>query len=271
MGRLCWTAALCTMLAAGCRTSDPGEARQADWRRVCACLAPSTPTDLCSAPNAALAQRLSALAGVARASVVTIAVQRRDSAAAGTSLAGAIDGGSGFAIAPGWILTCEHVVRGAGDIRVLTPDGRGCRPRSVHVLTGRDLALLEIPDLGRRSIPALTLAETSGPLRRVAGSGVVLIGAPPTHDGPAIARAGVVIGSASMQARLDPAGTRDYSHMIESTAPAEPGCSGGPILDETGRVVGVAAAADTTARRSYALPLDAATVHEISRYTRDKP
>lgn len=140
--------------------------------------------------------------------------------------------GAGFAVAPGLLLTAAHVVEGVGEVDVLLRDGRTFRGEVVErAAGGLDLALVRIP----ASPPILELAP-SAPLRP--GSMVATVGHP---DGSRF-----VLGTGHIaQAQGDGA---DAS-LVRLQLPLRPGSSGGPVVDRTGRVVGVVAlgAPDTVA------------------------
>jgi len=95
---------------------------------------------------------------------------------------------------------------------------------------------------------------------------VVAVGCAPTDR----IRAGILTSAdASLQVQLDPTGQCRYGGLLESTVPIEPGFSGGPLLDRTGRLIGlnVALAGRGLTQRSYAVPFTAATRAAIASLT----
>jgi S1-C subfamily serine protease len=160
--------------------------------------------------------------------------------------------GTGFAIAGGRIVTNQHVVDGAEEVVVRL---RGRRVRS-HVLgsdASTDLAILRLPRERARSLRTLTLGQ-SADVRP--GDTAIAIGNP-----FGLARtltAGVVSAVGRRITAPDGARIRD---AIQTDAAVNPGNSGGPLLDERGRVIGVIAQSRGDGL-SFAVPID--TLRRIS-------
>jgi S1-C subfamily serine protease len=137
--------------------------------------------------------------------------------------------GSGFAAAPDTIVTNAHVVAGADTIRVKRPDGE-IRDATVVAFDGaRDLAVLEVPDLGQQ------------PLERAAaelGDDGIVIGYPGGQDTPRVAPARV-------EDRRNAVGRDIYGRertereVLFLSADLRQGDSGSPVIDQQGRVTGV--------------------------------
>jgi S1-C subfamily serine protease len=145
--------------------------------------------------------------------------------------------GSGVVIREdGTILTNLHVVAAAdhGRLIVSFADGSESEARVLQALPNKDLAVirpLRIPD----DLTPATLAS-SRDLQQ--GDLVVAVGFP-FGIGPSVS-AGVVSG-------LDrefrsPDGTRSLSGLIQFDAAANPGSSGGPLVNRLGEVVGIVTA-----------------------------
>ncbi|HEU5283452.1 MAG TPA: serine protease, partial [Burkholderiales bacterium] len=136
--------------------------------------------------------------------------------------------GSGFAVAPGVVVTNAHVVEGCRALRVLHGEqARGGRVLAID--REQDLAAVQ-SDL---AVPAV-LALRASPALRV-GESVVAFGFPLTGS---LSREGnLTTGNVSALA-----GLRDDARYLQITAPVQPGNSGGPLLDEGANVVGVIAA-----------------------------
>ena len=131
----------------------------------------------------------------------------------------------------GVILTNIHVVEGAKRIAVTFAEGL----ESDAVVTGTrpedDLAVLQaatIPD----DLQAATLQSTSG---LAPGDYVTAVGFP-FGIGPSVS-SGVVSGL--KREYRSPEGKRLLTNLIQFDAAANPGNSGGPLLNATGEVVGI--------------------------------
>jgi serine protease Do len=154
--------------------------------------------------------------------------------------------GSGFVVAPGYIVTNYHVVEvppeaASADIYIVPHKDSGANYQPVHLVkswTEGDLALLQATDL---KIPPLKLFLTPYKNERV-----VSMGYPDVTD-HLLNRAGtelleptdayVTQGSIALFASTNPDGSR--VDTLFHTAPINHGNSGGPLLNECGQVVGV--------------------------------
>lgn len=136
--------------------------------------------------------------------------------------------GSGFFISSdGFIVTNNHVVDGAEDIKVVTKDGTELKATVVGRDEGTDLAVLKVDG---HDFPFVTFETAVTP--RV-GDWVVAVGNP--YDLNGTATAGIV----SAYNRDIGENFVDY---IQIDAPINKGNSGGPTFDIYGRVIGVNAA-----------------------------
>ena len=135
--------------------------------------------------------------------------------------------GSGFVIdTEGHILTNNHVVEGAEQIRVKLADDRELDAELIGTDPPTDLALLKVE------------AENLNPLEfgdsdvLEVGDWVLAIGNP--FGLPRTVSAGIV--SAKGRANV---GIVDYEDFIQTDAAVNPGNSGGPLVDLEGRVIGI--------------------------------
>jgi serine protease Do len=139
--------------------------------------------------------------------------------------------GSGFILdRRGYVLTNNHVVEGAEDIKVALTDGRVFRAIRVGTDRFSDLAVLKIAG---KDLPALPLAESN---RLAVGETVVAIGSPLWIEGGPTVTTGVVsaLGRSMEQPDLPP-----LHDLIQTDAAINPGNSGGPLLNLKGEVVGI--------------------------------
>jgi serine protease Do len=134
--------------------------------------------------------------------------------------------GSGVVIdTNGLILTNAHVIDGAGVIHIRTPDGDDVKATVIGTDPDVDLALLRASDA--RGLRPAPLGDSD---RLQVGDWVVAIGNPlGLHHT-------VTAGIVSAKARtLDDSGVE----YLQTDAAVSPGSSGGPLLDLSGRVVGI--------------------------------
>ena len=136
-------------------------------------------------------------------------------------------GGSGVIIGEDRILTNAHNLHG-DEIRVTFADGRTADATVAGVDADGDLAVLSAPTQGARALELGTDADAG------IGTPVVALGNPNGH-GPR-----VTLGFVSGVGRSfrGPRGRR-VAGAIEHTAPLMPGSSGGPVVDLSGRLLGI--------------------------------
>ena len=156
--------------------------------------------------------------------------------------------GSGFFISSdGYIVTNNHVVDGAEDIKVVTKDGAELTATVVGRDEGTDLAVLKVTG---HDFPFVSF-ETA--VRPRVGDWVVAVGNPFDLNGTATA------GIVSAYNRDIGQSFVDY---IQIDAPINKGNSGGPTFDVYGRVIGVNAEIYSPSGGSvgigFAIPADVA-------------
>jgi serine protease Do len=142
--------------------------------------------------------------------------------------------GSGFIVDPaGYIVTNEHVVQRAADLRieVTTSDGKVYNARYITGDPKKDLAFIKIE--GKSGFPFIDLNNLSPNLL---GETVIVVGNSVGY-GSSISR-GVLSGLK----REITVGDLEYKDLVQTDAAINPGNSGGPVVDIAGRLVGVSSA-----------------------------
>ncbi len=154
-----------------------------------------------------------------------------------------IQEGTAFVAGDNLAVTNAHVVAGERDTRVATNDGRHLDATVVAFDPNRDLAVLHVPGLG---LPALELGQA-----QVDDRGA-LFGHP---GGGALRQAPVRIAEQIVARGTDIARAHPTEREVfVLAAVTAPGDSGGPIVDASGRVVGVMFAYDISRQTTaYAL------------------
>ncbi|MEQ1809830.1 MAG: serine protease [Terricaulis sp.] len=152
--------------------------------------------------------------------------------------------GSGFVVAPNLVVTNAHVVaparqRSEFELAVVPPEGEGLIPaRIIRYSPNSELALLEF--VRGPTLPALTIST----VEPHAGDGVVALGYPDVDyqgaTGADLLRpAPASRTSGQISSLRDTAPTGEPIPSINHQAVISSGSSGGPLLDECGRVIGV--------------------------------
>jgi len=138
--------------------------------------------------------------------------------------------GSGFVLnSEGFILTNNHVVKDASDIRVRLSDGREFTAKAIGRDPLTDVALIRLNN-PPKDLPTVVLGSSDS-LRQ--GDFVLALGSPfGLRD---TATLGIV--SAKHRAGINPGGT--YDDFIQTDAAINPGNSGGPLFNLKGEVVGI--------------------------------
>lgn len=140
----------------------------------------------------------------------------------------ALGAGSGFFIsADGFIVTNNHVVENAEEIKVRLSDGRELNGRLIGRDENTDLAVIKVEG---GDFPFVSFEEQSEP--RV-GDWVIAVGNPFGLGGTATA------GIVSARARDLRENTSAYVDYLQIDAAINRGNSGGPTFDIYGRVIGV--------------------------------
>jgi serine protease Do len=142
--------------------------------------------------------------------------------------------GSGFIIDPGgYIVTNQHVVERAADLKihVTTNDGK---TYSAHYIAGddkTDLAFIKID--AQSDFPFINLDNISPNLL---GETVIVVGNAVGY-GSSISRG--VLSAVKRNITVDDV---EYKDLVQTDAAINPGNSGGPVIDLSGRLVGISSA-----------------------------
>jgi len=142
--------------------------------------------------------------------------------------------GSGFIIDPaGYIVTNQHVVERAADLKihVTTNDGK---TYNAHYIAGddkTDLAFIKID--AQTDFPFINLDNISPNLL---GETVIVVGNAVGY-GSSISRG--VLSAVKRTITVDDV---EYKDLVQTDAAINPGNSGGPVIDLSGRLVGIASA-----------------------------
>jgi serine protease Do len=142
--------------------------------------------------------------------------------------------GSGFIIDPaGYIVTNQHVVERAADLKihVTTNDGK---THSAHYIAGddkTDLAFIKID--AETAFPFISLDNISPNLL---GQTVIVVGNAVGY-GSSISRG--VLSAVKRDITVE---DTEYKGLVQTDAAINPGNSGGPVIDLSGRLVGISSA-----------------------------
>jgi S1-C subfamily serine protease len=143
--------------------------------------------------------------------------------------------GSGWAAGPGLIVTNAHVVAGEDDTSVTTPGGASLPATAVHYDPENDLALLHID----ADLPSLSISPDP-----TSGADAAVLGYP--ENGP-YAVAPARLGETRDTISDDSYGRGPIRRSIASLrGNVRSGNSGGPLVDDRGRVLGTVFAATTS-------------------------
>jgi serine protease Do len=135
--------------------------------------------------------------------------------------------GSGVIVSPeGYILTNNHVVDGATDVRVTLGDKRELKARVVGADAKTDVAVLKIE---ASNLPVMVIGDSS----KVQVGDTALAMGNPFGVGQTVTE-GII--SAMGRGGL---GIEDYEDFIQTDAPINPGNSGGALINDRGELIGI--------------------------------
>ncbi len=204
-------------------------------------------------PNLAQIERaFQSVAEQASPSVVGIRVQRRYLASlpdGGSSENTTFEqlvtiNGSGTIIdRNGLILTNEHVIQSASEIEIFFHDGQSASASLLSADPRGDMAILKVD---RADLTPAKIVDWEAVAR---GQWTIAIGNPYGlgNDGNLSVSVGVISNLNRKLPGLGEVDDRLYADMIQTTAAIHPGCSGGPLFNIKGELVGVVTAMHTRA------------------------
>ena len=167
-------------------------------------------------------------------------------------------GSGAFIRADGYIVTNNHVIEDASDLRVSLFDGRELPAEVVGADPFSDLAVLKVDG---DDFSALTFGD-AGETR--VGQWVLAFGSPLSEDLSNTVTSGII----SSLGRFS-GGSNSISNYIQTDAAVNPGNSGGPLVNLRGEIIGINSAIATRSGGfqgiSFAIPVDivANTINQI--------
>jgi S1-C subfamily serine protease len=166
--------------------------------------------------------------------------------------------GTGFVVRDtGIVVTNFHVLEGGLNIQVVTSEGERLPARVIGGDPEADLAVLEVD--AEEDLPMVPLGSSE---RLQLGEQVVALGfALGLEGGPTVTSGIVSALDRSIEAGGPGVQTRTYENVIQTDAAINPGNSGGPLVDLSGRVVGINTAgvrADSAENIGFAIAIDRA-------------
>ncbi len=160
--------------------------------------------------------------------------------------------GSGFFIDnQGHILTNNHVVNNADQVKVTLHDGTELNAKVLGTDVNNDLAVLQV-DSGKVSGIAPLAPGDSDQIKP--GQMAIALGSPYGLEGS------ITVGVISGVGRsIHGQSQREIPNLIQTDAAINPGNSGGPLLDSSGEVIGINTAIQPSANSiGYAIPINLA-------------
>lgn len=158
--------------------------------------------------------------------------------------------GSGFIIrSDGYILTNEHVVRNAQKLKVTLSPLYGSKKYDGQVVGADPQTDLAVVKINAENLPMVAMGDSN---KLTPGQWVVAIGNPyGLHN---TITAGIISALGRSLENLE-----DSGYLIQTDAAINPGNSGGPLIDLSGRVIGINEAIIANAQGlGFAIPINLA-------------
>jgi serine protease Do len=154
--------------------------------------------------------------------------------------------GSGVVIAPGVVVTNDHVISGASRVWVTTSDGRELEARLEGADADNDLAVLSVEPKGLKPAALGTTADL------MIGETVIAIGNPFGLSNTVTT--GIV---SAVHRTVRGESGRNYSDFLQTDAAINPGNSGGALVNVLGELIGINTAIVGGANTiGFAIPID---------------
>lgn len=134
--------------------------------------------------------------------------------------------GTAFAVGPGHVMTCAHVIEDMSVLHITSLEGR-YKVEPVVVDRRNDIALLRVQ--GASPLKSLTFREGEG---CEAGDSVTVLGYPLAS----ISGGGLQVTQGGISGLF---GLHSDASLFQFTAPIQPGSSGSPVFDQGGAVIGM--------------------------------
>ena len=169
--------------------------------------------------------------------------------------------GSGFLIDTlGDIVTNNHVVEGASSITVTLQNGKTVNAVVVGTDTADDLAVVKIAATSVAGITPLQFGDSNAVQ---VGQTVIAIGSP--YGLMNSVTTGIISG---LNRTISEADSYSYTYinltgMLQTDAAVNPGNSGGPLLDTSGRVIGINTEVENSSDGGIAFAVPSSTVEKV--------
>ena len=148
-------------------------------------------------------------------------------------------GSGAFISDDGYVVTNNHVIEDADELRVVLFDGRELDAEVVGADPFSDLAVLEVDG---EDFPFVSFGDSDA-LR--VGQWVLAFGSPLSEDLSNTVTSGIVSSVGRFSGAPDPRGRNTISNYIQTDAAVNPGNSGGPLVNLRGEIVGINSAIAT--------------------------
>ena len=159
--------------------------------------------------------------------------------------------GSGVIVQDGYVITNNHVIKDAEEIKVVLSDKREYEAELIGGDAKTDIAILKIDE---KKLPAATLGDSD---KLKVGEWVLAIGSPYSARLGNTVTHGIISGLGRSGMQLS-----TYESYIQTDAPINPGNSGGALVNLDGEVIGINSAILSRSGGSngigFAIPIDLA-------------